>query len=274
MNDLRSRTITSLVAVAILIPALVWAPFGVWLFCIIVSTSAVIEFFNLMGTHVRRYRLAGILVNLIFWSTALFEIFPVKAWGFDHKIYWLELVLLLPFLQLVMLYDPAERRPVQQLGRIAVAFIYIVLPLYLFFDLSVPGQVSEYSFHFPLGFLLLTWALDVSAYFMGRFFGKNLLFERISPKKTWEGAIGGGIFCLLWGWVNTQILPLEQGNWMIIAAIIAVFSQLGDLTESMLKRSVKAKDSGGILPGHGGMLDRFDGTFLSIPLVYFYFSLL
>ncbi|MEM9987529.1 MAG: phosphatidate cytidylyltransferase, partial [Bacteroidota bacterium] len=153
-------------------------------------------------------------------------------------------------------------------------FIYIVLPLYLFFDLSVPDPVSDYSFHFPLGFLLLTWALDVAAYFMGRFLGKNLLFERISPKKTWEGAIGGGLFCLFWGWVNTQILPLEHGNWMVIAAIIAVFSQLGDLTESMLKRSVKAKDSGGILPGHGGMLDRFDGTFLSIPLVYFYFSLL
>ncbi|MEM9986545.1 MAG: phosphatidate cytidylyltransferase, partial [Bacteroidota bacterium] len=99
MNDLRSRIITSLIAVAILIPALVWAPFGVWLFCVIVSTFAVTEFFKLMGTHVRRYRLTGILANLTLWITALFEIFPINTLGFDHKIYWLELVLLLPLLQ-------------------------------------------------------------------------------------------------------------------------------------------------------------------------------
>lgn len=271
-RELRTRVITSVAAVMIVIPALILSPIGIWLFCVIVSMLALTEFFNLMGNYASRYRYVGLGLPLIFWLTILADLLIVdgRDLGLLLKV---EVVLAIPVLLLTQLYDPAERRPVEQLGKIITAYAYILAPMYLLYDLAVPDGPPSYSFHFPLGFLLLTWGLDVAAYFTGKYMGKNPLFRRISPKKTWEGALGGAAFCIFWGWVNTLILPIEHGNWVIVAILVSIFSQLGDLVESMFKRSVKAKDSGGVLPGHGGMLDRFDGTFLSLPLVYFYFLL-
>ena len=115
--------------------------------------------------------------------------------------------------------------------------------------------------------------LDSGAYAVGRLMGRHPLFPRISPKKTWEGSIGGALLCLGLGVVLQIYVPQGNCNWIVVAAIISVFSQVGDLVESMFKRSVALKDSGSILPGHGGMLDRFDGVFLSVPFLYLYFSL-
>ena len=102
---------------------------------------------------------------------------------------------------------------------------------------------------------------------------------RISPKKTIEGAVGGAICCLVLGGIFMRYMPVQLAsgsfvNWGIVALMLCVLSQIGDLVESMFKRSVKLKDSGSILPGHGGMLDRFDGPFFSLPFIFFYFSLL
>ena len=107
--------------------------------------------------------------------------------------------------------------------------------------------------------------------------GKNPLFARISPKKTWEGSIGGGLLCIGLGILFQLYMPhngQDDFNWVVVALIISVFSQFGDLVESMYKRSLKLKDSGSILPGHGGILDRFDGVYLSMPFIYFYYSVL
>jgi phosphatidate cytidylyltransferase len=273
MNDLRIRVITGVIAVSIVIPALVFSPYGVWLLCVVVSMMAMWEFLRLTRTEAPRYRIAALAMGGLMWATALLSISPI-GWTIPREVYWLEAIMILPVLQILVLFDPGEPNPAKPVGGVMLGFLYCLMPMYLLFDLSVPTEVAQYSFHLPLGYLLLTWALDVAAYFVGRFLGKHLLFERISPKKTWEGAIGGAAFCLFWGWVNTQILPVSTFNWLIIAGIVAVFGQLGDLVESMFKRSMQVKDSGGILPGHGGMLDRFDGTFLAVPFVYLYFSLL
>ncbi|MCB0856159.1 MAG: phosphatidate cytidylyltransferase, partial [Bacteroidetes bacterium] len=144
----------------------------------------------------------------------------------------------------------------------------------LFYKISLPAISSEYDPSLPLGILLLTWVLDSGAYFAGRWLGKHPLFPRISPKKTWEGSIGGAVLCIALGVLLEKMLPAQPYNWIVIAAIISVFSQLGDLIESMFKRSIEIKDSGSLLPGHGGMLDRFDGIYVSIPFLFLYFSLL
>ena len=121
-----------------------------------------------------------------------------------------------------------------------------------------------------MGLLFLHWMLDVMAYFGGRFLGKNKLFKRISPKKTWEGAIIGVIFCLGLGISLDALWPEDKWSWIVVAAIVSVVAQFGDLVESLIKRSVDLKDSGGLLPGHGGVMDRFDGMYLTIPVVYLY----
>jgi len=119
--------------------------------------------------------------------------------------------------------------------------------------------------------LNLIWANDSGAYIVGSLIGKNKLFERISPKKSWEGFIGGGIFSMLAAWlISLFVVEISLIDWLVIAIITFIFGTFGDLIESLLKRMVKVKDSGHILPGHGGILDRFDSIIVSAPMVFIY----
>ena len=118
--------------------------------------------------------------------------------------------------------------------------------------------------------LILIWTNDTMAYFVGKKWGRTKLFERISPKKTWEGSLVGFIACIATGIILQYTAPFANWNWIHAAVIVGLSSQIGDLIESMFKRSLQIKDSGGILPGHGGILDRFDGFLFSMPLLFFY----
>ena len=120
-----------------------------------------------------------------------------------------------------------------------------------------------------MGIFILIWVNDTGAYLVGVNFGKHRLFERISPKKSWEGSIGGGLATLLVAFgcaYFSQELSLIL--WLAVGLIVAVVGGLGDLVESLFKRSIKVKDSGSMLPGHGGILDRFDAIFIVSPVVY------
>jgi phosphatidate cytidylyltransferase len=121
-------------------------------------------------------------------------------------------------------------------------------------------------------FFLIVWTNDTFAYLAGRFFGKTKLFERISPKKTWEGAFGGLLFSAIAGFLIAYFTGLDSVFWIIASQIIALGAVIGDLFESLIKRSLNAKDSGNIIPGHGGILDRFDAAMFAAPLflVWFY----
>ncbi len=130
-------------------------------------------------------------------------------------------------------------------------------------------------FTFPVLYFFILWTYDTFAYLAGIKFGRNRLLERISPKKSWEGAIGGIIF----SFILTYILSGFYGfislyQWLGLTAIIVVFGTLGDLAESMLKRSLNCKDSGNFFPGHGGILDRFDSVLLSAPFVFVYLKII
>jgi phosphatidate cytidylyltransferase len=125
-----------------------------------------------------------------------------------------------------------------------------------------------------VGFFILIWANDTGAYLTGISLGRHKLMVRISPKKTWEGFIGGILIASLVAWFLTDWLGvMDKIHWIIISLIVSVAGTYGDLVESMLKRSTGLKDSGTILPGHGGFLDRFDSTIISFPLVYLFISL-
>ena len=153
--------------------------------------------------------------------------------------------------------------------------IFIVIYVFLSFSFALGLPMFNYSEkHFGWEtFVLFTliWSSDGFAYFAGRMFGKHKMAPKISPKKTWEGFAGGVICTLILGFFIEQKMPELRGNWIIIGLLVSIFAPLGDLVESQLKRTFGVKDSGNIIPGHGGVLDRLDSFILCVPVIYLYF---
>ena len=186
-------------------------------------------------------------------------------------------ILMVFFMFLFELYRNKEN-PFINIAYTVLGMIYIVIPFAMLFHLGYYENnkfTDTYSFQIILGFFIMLWTNDTGAYLAGRFFGKHKLFERISPKKTWEGSVGGGLVTIGCAYILSIFFTnLGLTNWIILAVLITIFGGLGDLVESMLKRSLNIKDSGNLLPGHGGILDRFDGLLLSAPFVYAYLYLI
>ena len=155
--------------------------------------------------------------------------------------------------------------------------IFIVIYVFLSFSFALGLPMFNYSEkHFGWEtFILFTliWSSDGFAYFAGRMFGKHKMAPKISPKKTWEGFAGGVICTLILGFFIEQKMPELRGNWIIVGLLVSIFAPLGDLVESQLKRTFGVKDSGNIIPGHGGVLDRLDSFILCAPVIYLYFIL-
>lgn len=162
----------------------------------------------------------------------------------------------------------AKAKPMENIALVIFSFFYLALPCGLLVASAVTTN-GDYSPWRVLFFFFFMWASDTGAYFSGRFFGKHKLFERLSPKKTIEGFIGGLFFAMLMGIFAFQFFESSVlWKWLLCGALMSITGALGDLFESMLKRQFGVKDSGNILPGHGGILDRFDSTFISIPIYW------
>lgn len=158
-----------------------------------------------------------------------------------------------------------------------LGLLYITLPILLLIDLRLNGfenETEDFLKIIPCGIIFSIWINDTMAYIVGSFTGKTPM-TKISPKKTWEGTIGGAILSILvitlLGWYF-KIYSIK--DWICIAAICAVFATIGDLLESKLKRLANVKDSGTIMPGHGGFLDRFDSLLIAAPIVWLYVNFL
>ncbi len=161
----------------------------------------------------------------------------------------------------------AAMRPFSQIGHYLVGVFYVVLPLALLISMSCIG--NTYHPNRVFGLLWLVWTNDTLAYLVGSRWGKTKLFERISPKKTWEGTLGGIVGTILMAWGTGQLLPdFQPTQWLALGAVVSIFGTIGDLVESMLKRSVGVKDSGRLFPGHGGFLDRFDAFLFMLPFAW------
>ena len=158
-------------------------------------------------------------------------------------------------------------------GKLIFTVIYVALPFG--FALGLPKYSSyEHRFTLEVFFLfVLIWSSDTFAFLSGKFFGKHKMAPKISPKKTWEGFAGGVILTLILSFFIEKFHQDLRGNWMVVGFLVAVFAPIGDLVESQLKRSFGVKDSGNIIPGHGGILDRLDSFIICAPVVYLYFIL-
>ena len=160
------------------------------------------------------------------------------------------------------------------LGLTFFGVLYVILP---FAGVNLLANYSgEFSYELPVGFFLILWANDTGAYLIGRWLGKTKLYPEVSPNKTWEGLAGGVLMAMAAGYGLSCLFEdtLDVIPWMVIGAIISIFGNLGDLFESHLKRTFGVKDSGHLIPGHGGVLDRFDGLLMSMPVVLCYLYLI
>ena len=162
----------------------------------------------------------------------------------------------------------SKHKPFENMAAIFMGAVYLAIPLGLIVSSSVDADGSYQPWNI-LYFFFFMWASDTGAYFVGKFAGKRKLFERLSPKKTVEGFLGGMLASALLGWLafahlGTMGLP----QWLGIGILLSITGTAGDLFESMLKRQAGIKDSGSILPGHGGILDRFDSALLSAPVYW------
>jgi len=226
------------------------------------------EFVRLVNPQMKRFqRRAGLGLATLLYLTAA----STMVYGTDWRWMLIVPVLWLLFLSVEMMKVSASF--ILDTSTILMGFIYTVVPFALLVFLSKIN--GEFDARLPFGFFLILWANDTGAYLIGKFFGKHKLLEAVSPKKTWEGLFGGMASAILSGYFLYSLMPnsFSRMEWVAIAAIVAVFANIGDLIESQIKRIKGVKDSGKLLPGHGGVLDRFDGLLIALPLVIIYLIL-
>lgn len=265
MNNLVQRILTGIVFISLIIGSLWYGFYSAFAVMGLFLILGLFEYFNLFKED-KRIQLNGTVNSLLLFSTFLifgFSLFPFI------KPQVVVFVLPIVFISILTELWRKKENPIFNIGIVTLGFVYLVIPF------SIIVLLSNHSSHehpYVIGMLLLIWTNDSFAYLSGRFFGRTKLFERISPKKTWEGTIGGVLFTLIVAyfisfWSNQTDLMF----WLIAAVLIAPSSILGDLLESLFKRTLNIKDSGKILPGHGGILDRFDATIYTIPFFYTWF---
>lgn len=270
MNNLIVRSITGALFVAVILGSILLddlyatCVFGVFM------TLGLIEFNKLFQSHgtIEVNWITGTLIGVVIFvlsTLAVYEEVPMSVFA-----------LIIPIILIMMLTElwRKKKNPILNSTIQIAGIFYIVLPFFLITWMNYDDHrfyetrnIDKFFMPRVGAMFLLIWTNDTFAYLMGRFIGRTKLFERISPKKTWEGTLGGVLMTLLVGYlIGTYATSSGSvGFWMGAAAIIAPCAILGDLYESLFKRSLKIKDSGSILPGHGGILDRFDAVFFSVP---------
>ncbi len=269
MKGLFKRAITAVIFVGVMLGGLYGGRESFVILFAIITSLCLWEFLGLTleGQKQRRDRIRkflGMVIGLTpFVLVAALKLDMVNS--VEGFILFSSLVLF-PLIFLTFIYElfTGSSHPFTNIAFISLGMIYIGIPFAMLEFIAFDGELFHANIVF--GLLLLTWSNDTSAYLVGSQIGKTPLYPRISPKKTWEGSIGGvlitfGIAFLL----SRFFVELSTIEWLVLAGIVAIFGSIGDLVESMLKRSMQIKDSGSLLPGHGGLLDRFDGFIFLIP---------
>ena len=267
-NNLTQRIITGVLGSAAIITGVCYSEWTYFTLFFVLCGLAMFEFYKLVGLDgMVPQKSLGIAIGLLIFSLTFF----MEQETADPKYFFLVFPLT-SFVFMIKLYKKFERKPFTNIAFTFLGIFYIAMPLSL---LNIAAFVGgSYNFEIVLGSLLILWASDTGAYFAGTRFGRRKLFERISPKKSWEGFFGGAALALIITFIFTQYFhSLENYQWYIIAVLIIVGGTFGDLIESLLKRSIEIKDSGTVLPGHGGFLDRFDGLLISAPFIVAYLEI-
>lgn len=270
-SNLTLRLITGILGAAAIIAGVSFSEWTYFAVFFIICLFTLLEFYKLTGLDgLAPQKAYGTLCGiLIFCLSFLIEgRIPVGSKSLPTEYYML-IFPLISFIYMIKLYKKFERKPFTNIAFTFLGIFYVAVPFALLNVIAFEN--GQYNFEVILGSLLILWASDTGAYFAGTRFGKRKLFERISPKKSWEGFLGGAVLALAFAIGSSLFMhSLEVRQWLIVGVIIIVGGTFGDLIESLLKRSIEIKDSGDSLPGHGGFLDRFDGLLISAPFIAAY----
>lgn len=270
INNLIVRTVTGTIYVAIMVVSFM-RPLAMAFLFTLITGMAVWEFSGLVNER------HGVSINRFICSAAgVFLSLAMAGFcsGLTTAVIFVPYLVTIIYLFISELYLRQED-PINNWAYAMMSQLYIALPLSTIYILAF--YKGEFYWLLPLMIFVFLWCNDTGAYLFGSLFGKHKLFPRISPGKSWEGSIGGGILVVA---VSVLVWSIEPGNasglgvveWIGLGLVVVFFGTWGDLVESLLKRTLGIKDSGNILPGHGGMLDRFDSSLLAIPaaVVYIY----
>ncbi len=268
-NNLTQRLIAGILGSFVLIMAVSYGSW--WYFAIFLGLCvlAQLEFYKLLGLDGN----APLQYYGTFCGSVFYTIAYLNATGQVGTEYYFLFFPLLSCIFLIKLYKKQDKKPFTNIAFTFLGIIYVAFPISLIHYIAYSG--GNYSWQIVLGMLLILWSSDTGAYFAGTYLGKRKLFERVSPKKSWEGMYGGAALALTMAMsLSYYFHDLEVYEWAILAVIMVIGGTYGDLVESLFKRSISIKDSGSIIPGHGGFLDRFDGLLLAAPFVACYVMLL
>lgn len=274
LSNLQQRILAGVLGSAGIIGSVYFSKWTYGIMFLFISTMTLIEFYSLFRKSVQVFpnRLMGLMMAIFNYVVMfLYKTGMLTDIG-DYKWFLLNIPMIITIF-IMELYRKKDQ-PFTNIAVTLLGIIYITLPFVLLHIIvfestleSLVPRVNGYHYYILMSLLFMIWANDTGAFIAGKTFGKTPLFKRISPNKSWEGAIGGLIFTIGFALLSAYVNPeLSYAEWVILAIVVSVAGVYGDLFESLLKRSIKIKDSGSIIPGHGGFLDRFDSLLLISPL--------
>ncbi len=281
MNETLKRSLSGAVYIILLIASIGYSTtenqatffilFGVFLlitvyeFCILLNLNKIFPILLASALYFINYKVATS-------KSSLDGIFHVLHYNKTYDLAILFLTIIISIKCFVFLYDDKNTK-IDYFSKFAYLIGYIILPFIII--TKIPFGLNGYDPKILISIFILIWTNDTFAYLVGKSTGKHKLFERISPKKTVEGFIGGIIFTVIASYfVSKYFIEASTSIWIIVALIVGVFGTIGDLVESKFKRIAGVKDSGKIMPGHGGILDRLDSVIFVAPIIFLFYQIL
>lgn len=276
MRTFLLRASTALVFAAVVIGGLLWSAWSLLVLILIILIGSILEFYRISAPMFKKdsSKLSFYKYQVLGMSVVSAALSYLSSFGYIPRTWLYSIPLFIAaifYTELIL----KSKKPFRSIGLNLLALYYITLPLALTFFIA--NIQNQYTGAVLLGVLFIIWGNDSGAYIVGSLLGRNKLIPHVSPNKTIEGFLGGGMFCFLIAYLNIHVFPsipkfeplslLTPAVWYLIAGVVFIFATMGDLVESLLKRSLKIKDSGSILPGHGGFLDRFDAFLFVLPFV-------
>ena len=273
MKNLMVRTLSGAVLAVVVLGAVIWSQWSFGALLLAMLVAGMLEFYGLaekQGNAPQKIvgMAAGIVLfalNFAFVSDDI-EILGGASQAFACGMAFM--LLLIPAMFICELYRK-QQNPASGIGTTLMGVCYIALPLSLMCYIPIIGS-EVWTPWVMIFYIFIIWANDVFAYLVGMSVGRHRMFERLSPKKSWEGFFGGLAGAVAMGYAAARVLDADVWAWLGLALVAAATGVLGDLVESMFKRAAGVKDSGNLIPGHGGVLDRFDALLLSAPFVFVY----